>query len=36
VECPTGSGIQKNLFEVAKEIASRLDRIFQVLTETRE
>jgi hypothetical protein len=28
VECPTGSGVQKNLFEVAKDIAQRLDRIF--------
>jgi hypothetical protein len=28
VECPTGSGRQMNLFEVAKEIADRLTRIF--------
>ena len=28
VECPTGSGHEMNLFEVAKEIASRLTRIF--------
>jgi hypothetical protein len=28
VECPTGSGNMKNLFEVAKEIADRLGRIF--------
>ncbi len=28
VECPTGSGRQMNLFEVAQEIASRLSRIF--------
>jgi hypothetical protein len=28
VECPTRSGNQKNLFEVAQEIASRLTRIF--------
>ncbi len=28
IECPTGSGIQMNLFEVAREIASRLTRIF--------
>jgi hypothetical protein len=28
VECPTGSGTQMNLFEVAREIASRLTRIF--------
>jgi hypothetical protein len=28
VECPTGSGRQMNLFEVAREIASRLTRIF--------
>jgi len=28
VECPTGSGRQMNLFEVAKEISDRLQRIF--------
>jgi hypothetical protein len=28
IECPTGSGNQKNLFEVAQEIANRLGRIF--------
>ena len=28
VECPTGSGRQMNLFEVAKEIAQRLSKIF--------
>ena len=28
VECPTGSGTMMNLFEVAKEIANRLERIF--------
>ena len=28
VECPTGSGHEMNLFEIAKEIASRLTRIF--------
>jgi hypothetical protein len=28
VECPTGSGKMMNLFEVAREIASRLTRIF--------
>jgi hypothetical protein len=28
VECPTGSGQMKNLFEVAKELTSRLERIF--------
>jgi len=28
VECPTGSGRQMNLFEVAKEISERLSRIF--------
>ena len=28
VECPTGSGRMMNLFEVAREIASRLARIF--------
>jgi len=28
VECPTGSGRQMNLFEVAKEISERLQRIF--------
>ncbi|MGZ3767986.1 MAG: hypothetical protein ACXVA2_25200, partial [Mucilaginibacter sp.] len=28
VECPTGSGHMMNLFEVSKEIASRLTKIF--------
>jgi hypothetical protein len=28
VECPTGSGKMMNLFEVAREIAARLERIF--------
>jgi len=28
VECPTGSGNSMNLFEVAREIANRLTRIF--------
>jgi hypothetical protein len=28
VECPTGSGQQMTLFEVAREISSRLNRIF--------
>jgi hypothetical protein len=28
VECPTGSGRQMNLFEVAREIGRRLSRIF--------
>lgn len=28
VECPTGSGKMMNLFEVSKEIADRLSRIF--------
>ena len=28
IECPTGSGNLMNLFEVAKEIANRLTRIF--------
>jgi hypothetical protein len=28
IECPTGSGRMMNLFEVAKEIATRLERIF--------
>jgi hypothetical protein len=28
VECPTGSGQQKNLYEVAEEIARRLENIF--------
>jgi hypothetical protein len=28
VECPTGSGVRMNLFEVAREIAARLTRIF--------
>jgi hypothetical protein len=29
VECPTGSGKMMNLFEVAREISSRLTRIFE-------
>jgi hypothetical protein len=28
IECPTGSGKMMNLFEVAREIANRLTRIF--------
>jgi len=28
IECPTGSGKSMNLFEVAHEIANRLERIF--------
>jgi hypothetical protein len=28
VECPTGSGVRMNLFEVAREISQRLTRIF--------
>jgi len=28
IECPTGSGKMMNLFEVSKEIADRLNRIF--------
>jgi hypothetical protein len=28
IECPTGSGKLMNLFEVSKEIADRLERIF--------
>ena len=30
IECPTGSGKMMNLFEVSKQIADRLTRIFQV------
>jgi hypothetical protein len=30
IECPTGSGIEKNLFEVAHEIADRLANTFRV------
>jgi hypothetical protein len=29
VECPTGSGVQMTLFEVAQEITHRLERIFE-------
>ena len=32
IECPTGSGNQMNLFQVAKEIANRLTRIFSAIT----
>jgi hypothetical protein len=28
VECPTGSGKQMNLFEVSREVANRIERIF--------
>ncbi|WP_320776832.1 MGH1-like glycoside hydrolase domain-containing protein [Streptomyces sp. CRN 30] len=28
VECPTGSGVRKNLYEVAEEIGARIARIF--------
>jgi hypothetical protein len=28
VECPTGSGVQMNLFEVAQEITRRLESLF--------
>ncbi|MFC8126269.1 glucosidase [Streptomyces sp. NPDC057302] len=28
VECPTGSGVRKNLYEVAEDISARLSRIF--------
>ena len=28
IECPTGSGNMMNLFQVAREIASRLERIY--------
>jgi len=31
IECPTGSGRLMNLFEVAKEIADRLTRIFSAM-----
>ena len=30
VECPTGSGVEKNLFEVAHEISDRLANTFRV------
>jgi hypothetical protein len=30
VECPTGSGRKMNLFQVAKEISARLERIFLI------
>jgi hypothetical protein len=35
IECPTGSGRQMNLFEVSKEIADRLTRIFTRDTQGR-
>jgi hypothetical protein len=28
IECPTGSGVQMNLYQVAEELARRLERIF--------
>jgi hypothetical protein len=30
IECPTGSGVEKNLFEVAHEIGERLANIFRI------
>jgi hypothetical protein len=30
IECPTGSGVEKNLFEIAHEIGDRLANIFRV------
>jgi len=30
VECPTGSGVEKNLFEVAHHVSDRLEAIFRV------
>ncbi len=33
VECPTGSGVEKNLFEVAHEIGERLANTFRVNEE---
>jgi len=30
MECPTGSGVQKNLFEIASDISVRLGNIFRV------
>ena len=35
IECPTGSGVQKNLFEVAKEIGERLANTFRRNDEGR-
>jgi hypothetical protein len=35
IECPTGSGRQMNLFQVAREIATRLTRIFLRDTDGR-
>ena len=30
IECPTGSGVQKNLFEIASDISNRLGNIFRL------
>jgi hypothetical protein len=30
MECPTGSGVQKNLFEIAKEIGDRVGNVFRL------
>ena len=35
IECPTGSGVQKNLFEVANEISDRLGNIFRLNKDGR-
>lgn len=35
IECPTGSGIEKNLFEIAHEIGERLANIFRVNAKGR-
>jgi hypothetical protein len=35
IECPTGSGVEKNLFEVAAELGHRLANIFRVNEEGR-
>jgi hypothetical protein len=29
MECPTGSGVQKNLFEIASDISQRMGKIFR-------
>jgi hypothetical protein len=35
IECPTGSGVQKNLFEIAHEISDRLANIFRLKKDGR-
>ena len=35
IECPTGSGVQKNLFEIANELSDRVGNIFRLNKDGR-